>query len=176
MLKLEFDDDRKLLSDSFARFFEAESSVARVRAAEPLGFDAGLQRSLGEMGALGIRVPEASGGSGAGLMDAVLLAEQSGRRLVSAPLSESIVATRLLAELGGETAASWLEGALTGEKVVTLALHEVKPGVAQVIAAGAVADAVLTLQGDAVSLVAIARRNQALPNHGSQPIARLVLA
>jgi alkylation response protein AidB-like acyl-CoA dehydrogenase len=60
--------------------------------------------------------------------------------------------------------------------VVTLALHEVRPGVAQMIPGGAVADGVLTLQGDEVALVAIARRNQAAPNHGSQPIAKLVLA
>ncbi len=176
MLRLEFGEDHRLLSDSFGRFFEEESSIARVRAAEPLGFDAALQTSLGEMGAIGIRTPEAAGGSGAGLMDAVLLAEQAGRHMASAPLSESIVAARLLAELNGEKAQGWLDGVLTGEKVVTLALHEVVPGQAQMIPGGAVADGVLTLEGDQVSLVAIPRRNQALPNHGSQPIAKIVLS
>jgi alkylation response protein AidB-like acyl-CoA dehydrogenase len=149
MLKLEISEDQKLLNDSFARFFEEESSMARVRAAEPLGFDAALQRSV---------------------------AEQAGRQLASAPLAEGVVAARLLAELGGAAAKGWLDGALSGEKVVTLALHEVRPGAAQMIPGGAVADGVLTLQGDEVALMAIARRNQAQPNHGSQPIAKLVLA
>jgi alkylation response protein AidB-like acyl-CoA dehydrogenase len=176
VLNLEFSEERKLLRDSFARFFEEESSIARVRAAEPLGFDPALMKSLGQMGALGIRVPEAAGGSGAGLMDAVLLAEQAGRALASAPLVESIVAARLLAELGGSETASWLEGALSGETVVTLALHEAKPGAEQVVAAGAVAGAVLMLEGDVVSLRAAPPAGKAPPNHGSQPIARMALA
>ena len=150
MLNLDFDDDRKLLRDSFARFFDEESSIARVRAAEPLGFDPALQKSLGEMGALGIRVPESAGGSGAGLIDAALLVEEAGRTLASAPLVEGMVACRLLAELGGP--AEWLEAALAGDKVMTLALHEARPGVAQVVPAGAVAHGVLALEGEAVVL------------------------
>jgi alkylation response protein AidB-like acyl-CoA dehydrogenase len=174
MLNLDFDDDRKLLRDSFGRFFDEESSIARVRAAEPLGFDAGLQKSLGEMGALGIRVAEAAGGSGAGLIDAALLVEEAGRTLASAPLVESIIACRLLAELGG--LAEWLEAALAGDKVVTLALHEVQPGVAQVVPAGAVAHGVLALEGEDVFLRVRTPAGKAEPNHGSQPIARLDLA
>jgi alkylation response protein AidB-like acyl-CoA dehydrogenase len=174
MLRLELSDDHKLLNDSFGRFFEEESSIARVRAAEPLGFDAALHRSLGEMGALGIRAPEAAGGSGAGLMDAALVCEAAGRNMASAPLVEGIVAARLIAELGG--AAEWIEGALTGDKVVTLALREAKAGVAQVVPAGAVADAVLALEGDEVFLLARTPRGEAAGNHGSQPIARLVLS
>jgi hypothetical protein len=40
---------------------------------------------------LGLRVPEAQGGSGAGLFDAVLLAEQVGRHVASVPLLEALV-------------------------------------------------------------------------------------
>jgi alkylation response protein AidB-like acyl-CoA dehydrogenase len=176
MLNLELSEDHKLLSDSVARLFEEESSIARVRAAEPLGFDPVLYRSLGEIGALGIRAPESAGGSGAGLIDAALIAEAAGRQLASAPLAESIVVARLLAELGGPPAKLWLEGLLAGDKVVTLALREVCPGRAQVVPAGAAADAVLTLEGDEVALVQLAPRGAAAPNHGSQPIAKLVLS
>src|SRR5688572_13420673 len=164
MLNLEFSDDHKLLRDSFLRFFEEESSIARVRAAEPLGFDAALQKSLGEMGALGIRVAEAAGGSGAGLMDAALVCEAAGRHLASAPLVEGIVAARLLAELGGP--AEVLEGLLAGDKVVTLALREAKAGAAQVVPAGAVADAVLALEGDEVFLLKRTPKGVAAGNHG----------
>jgi alkylation response protein AidB-like acyl-CoA dehydrogenase len=176
MLNLEFSDDHKLLRDSVARFFEDESSVARVRAAEPLGFDPVLYRSLAEMGMLGLRAPEAAGGSATGLMDAVIVAEEAGRQLASAPLAEAMVAARLLGELGGAETAGWAERLIAGEAVVTLALHEVRPGRAQVVPAGAVADAVLILEGDTVSLVTLTPAGQARPNHGSQPIASLVLS
>jgi alkylation response protein AidB-like acyl-CoA dehydrogenase len=174
MLNLGFSDDHKLLRDSFLRFFEEESSIARVRAAEPLGFDAALQKSLGEMGALGIRTPESAGGSGAGLIDAALVVEAAGRHLASAPLVEGIVAARLLAELGGPAEA--LEGLLAGETVVTLALKEARAGAAQVVPAGAVAEAVLALEGDEVFLLKRTPKGSAAGNHGSQPIARLVLS
>lgn len=175
VLNLALSDDQKLLSDSFARFFEEESSMARVRAAEPLGFDAALQRSLADMGALSMRVPEADG-SGFTLLDAALVSEQAGRQLASAPLFETIVATRLLAELDGAQARPWFDEAVAGDKIVTLALNEVTPGVAQMIPAGAVAHGVLTLQGEEVALIAIPPRNQAQPNHASQPVAALTLA
>jgi alkylation response protein AidB-like acyl-CoA dehydrogenase len=174
MLNLGFSDDHKLLRDSFLRFFEEESSIARVRAAEPLGFDAALQKSLGEMGALGIRTPESAGGSGVGLIDAALVVEAAGRHLASAPLVEGIVAARLLAELGGPAEA--LEGLLAGETVVTLALKEARAGAAQVVPAGAVAEAVLALEGDEVFLLKRTPKGSAAGNHGSQPIARLVLS
>ena len=174
MLNLEFSDDRQLLRDSFARFFDAESSIARVRAAEPSGFDPALLRSLGEMGALGIRAPESCGGSGAGLIDAALLVEQAGRSLASAPLVESIVVARLLGELGGPR--DWLDGLLAGDRAVTLALHEARAGIAQVVPCGACASGVLVLEGDEVTLVTLAPGAAIAPNHGSQPIARLALA
>jgi alkylation response protein AidB-like acyl-CoA dehydrogenase len=173
-MRLEFSDEHKLLADSFGRFFETESSIARVRAAEPLGFDAALLRSLGEMGALSIRVPEAQGGSGAGLIEAALVCEAAGRHLASAPLVETIVAARLLAELGGP--AEWLEGACSGERVVTLALREARARATQVVPAGAVAQGVLALEGDEIALTIQAPGGKAASNHGSQPIARLALA
>jgi alkylation response protein AidB-like acyl-CoA dehydrogenase len=175
VLNLDLSEEQTLLSDSFARFFETESSLARVRAAEPNGFDPGLQLSLGAMGALGMRVPEAAGGGGLGLMEAALVCEQAGRHLASAPLIETLIAARLLAELGGPALAGRLAAAMAGEQVISLALHEARPGVAQIVPGGAAADAVLALAGDQVLLAPKARADRAAPNHGSQPIASLVL-
>jgi alkylation response protein AidB-like acyl-CoA dehydrogenase len=175
-LNLKLSDDERQLAESFARFFEQESSMARVRAAEPLGFDAKLQRSLAQMGALAMRAPEASGGGGLSLQAALLVAEQAGRQLASAPLAESIVATRLLAELGGTKTKAWFDAAAAGEKVVTLALHEARPDVRQFVPAGAVADGILVLQGDEVALVELSAHSQPPANHASQPLASFVLA
>jgi alkylation response protein AidB-like acyl-CoA dehydrogenase len=174
-LNLGFSEDQSMLIASFQKFFEEESSIARVRAAEPLGFDADLQRALGAMGALSMRLSEEKGG-GFNILDAVLVSEQAGRQLASAPLFETIVATRLLARSTDPRAQDWLAAASAGEKVVTLALHEVLPGVAQVVPAGAVADGVLILQGEEIALAVAPPPGQAQANHGSQPIASLVLA
>src|SRR5215211_5383832 len=96
-MNLALSDEQELLRDTFARLFATESTPERVRDAEPLGFDAALWKTLAEIDAIGIRVPEAHGGSGAGLLEAVLLAEQAGRHLAPGPLIESIVAAQLLA-------------------------------------------------------------------------------
>src|ERR1700752_1001143 len=89
-MQLGLNENQELLQRTFAELFAAESSPERVRAAEATGFDPGLWKHLIETGAIGIRVPETLGGSGAGLHDAAVLAEQAGRALASAPLAEAI--------------------------------------------------------------------------------------
>src|SRR5258705_11171483 len=91
-MQLGLTEEQELLQRTFAELFAAESSPERVRAAEATGFDPGLWKHLIETGAIGIRVPEALGGSSAGLHDAAILAEQAGRALASVPLVEAICA------------------------------------------------------------------------------------
>src|SRR6185369_14417786 len=69
-MQLNLPDDSLPLRDLFARFFQTESTSARVRAAEPVGFDAELWRGLVELQAPLLRVAEAAGGGGLGLYDA----------------------------------------------------------------------------------------------------------
>lgn len=68
--------------------------------------DRGLWRALGDLGFFALRVPEAEGGVGLGLPEAVLVFEEAGRALLPGPL----VATHL--------AAGAVPGAATGETVV----------------------------------------------------------
>jgi alkylation response protein AidB-like acyl-CoA dehydrogenase len=177
-VNLQWNEEQELLRQSFAELFAAESSPARVRAAEPLGFDRKLWDTLAQTGALGIRVPEARGGSGAGLLDAALLAEQAGRHLASGPLLESIAAAALLARCDGDAAGAWLERALDGSGIVTLALRAEPPGTAQLVPGGAVADAVVGLDGE--DLVLVERRSgAAIPtpsNLGSAPLGLWTLS
>ncbi|BBC34162.1 putative acyl-CoA dehydrogenase [Streptomyces graminofaciens] len=74
------------------------------------GLDRRLWRELGEAGFFALRLPEAEGGVGLGLPEAVLAFEEAGRALLPGPL----VATHL--------AAGTVPGAATGETVVT-AVH-----------------------------------------------------
>ncbi|MFC9927184.1 acyl-CoA dehydrogenase family protein [Streptomyces sp. NPDC127190] len=86
------------------RWFGREALRAAV--AVPGRLDRGLWRALGEAGFFALRVPEAAGGAGLGLPEAVLACEEAGRALLPGPL----VATQL--------AAGRVPGAATGETVV----------------------------------------------------------
>ena len=174
-MNLDLGEEQQLLCESFEELFAAESSPERVRAAEPLGFDAGLWKQLVETGAACMRAPEDRGGSGAGLLDAALVCELAGRHLASAPLVESIAASRLLAELPGEAAGAALEQVVGGASIVTLAVAEPWDGAAHLVPGGAVADWVLGLDGDKLLLLPVddALRGSAPANLGSAPFARI---
>jgi hypothetical protein len=91
---------RELLARRF------DGAVLRAAAAEPR-LDRALWRELGAAGFFALRVPEADGGVGLGLPEAVLAFEEAGRALLPGPL----VATHL--------AAGTVPGAASGEAVVT---------------------------------------------------------
>jgi alkylation response protein AidB-like acyl-CoA dehydrogenase len=174
-MNLDLNDDQRLLQDSFTRFLTAESTPARVRRAEPLGHDPALWRGLAGLGAIAMRAGEEAGGSGASLLDAALLLEQAGRHLASGPLAEAIVAARLLSEIGTPAASGWFAAAASGEKIVTLALRDAAAQPRQLVPGGAVADAVLALDGDALVLIDLSTKPAALANLGSLPLAALSL-
>ncbi|MHB9860932.1 acyl-CoA dehydrogenase family protein [Streptomyces sp. YIM S03343] len=106
------DDQRALrtgVRELLARRFGADALRAAVNTADAAGaarLDRRLWRELGTAGFFALRLPEADGGAGAGLPEAVLLFEEAGRALLPGPL----VATHL--------AAGDVPGAATGETVV----------------------------------------------------------
>ena len=88
-MNLVLPDDSLAVQEMFERFFAAESTMARVRAAEPVGFDPALWRELVSLEAPFMRLAADAGGGGMCLFDTCLVMEQAGRRLASAPLAES---------------------------------------------------------------------------------------
>ncbi|MGR4864733.1 acyl-CoA dehydrogenase family protein [Caulobacter sp. LARHSG274] len=176
-MNFDLPEDQEMMRDMFARFLDANSSMARVRAAAPSGFDATLWKGLAEQGALSIRVPEAAGGLGLGLIDAVVLMEEAGRTLASGPLAEALVAARLLAQLGSDQTADLLARALAGEAVVTLAFHDLAAQPRQWIAGGLVAESLIARRGDDVVLVSVPPSARvAEDNLASTPLAEIDLA
>lgn len=151
-MKLNLSDDSLLVQDMFEKFFVTESTSARVRAAEPIGFDAILWRDLVALEAPFMRLSAEAGGGDMGLFDTCLMMEQAGRRLAPVPLAEAIVALRLLGELGGDDAQGWIERVRDGETVLTLALQQAIPGVQLLVPGGAVATAVLTFDGSDIAI------------------------
>lgn len=178
-MNFDLTEEQEMVRDTFARFLDENSSTARVRAAlsdenGPSGFDPALWRGLAELGAFAMRVPEEAGGMGMGLFDAAILMEEAGRTLASGPLAETLVAARLLGQLGGGE--DLLGRTIGGEAVVTVAMRDVAGFPRQWVAGGLVAEAVVARKGSDVVLITVpAEARVAEANLASTPIAELDL-
>ncbi|MDG2304267.1 MAG: acyl-CoA dehydrogenase [Candidatus Binatia bacterium] len=168
-MKLALTDEQELLRDTFSDLFASESSPERVRRAEESGFDEDLWRKLAETGAFGIRVPEAAGGIGLGLLEATILMYEAGRRLATGPLTESTVAARLLADLGES---SLLPEVLVGESVVSLSLRPFDVGQDLTVPGGSTAAAIVARHGDDVVLIQRPATVHPVRNLGNPGLAR----
>lgn len=178
-MDLSYSDEQQALRETLGSFFSKESTLERVRAAEPSGFDAELWDRITAMGLPTMGVPEDLGGGGASPLDLVLTAEEFGKWIPPAPLIESMVANNLLARLAmtenSELATQLLNRAVTGDALVSVALRPLVEGSARLVPAGAVADAVLARDGSEV----IVFRSAASPrsplevptNLGTAPLA-----
>jgi len=174
-LNLELAQEQVMLRDSLERLLQRDSTSARVRAAEPLGFDPLLWAELTALGLPLLRVPEELGGAGLSLLDAVLVAELAGTYLASAPLLESLVANQIVARVGGERAEAYITAAAEGGKIMTLALQTVQAGVPQLVPAGAVADWVVCADDTGIYLVDLDTKSELAANLGTMPLAQLTL-
>ena len=134
-MRFAFDDD--------ARAFQAALRDLLARDAPP----GGRWAALAELGALGAGVPEELGGLGLDERTTVLLLEEAGRAALDDPLAESLVAAALLADLGGEVAASWLPRIAAGTALLA------GPQSAAMVTGAATADLLLLVDGDAVHAV-----------------------
>ena len=142
------------IRDAMAELLAKECPFSRVRAAEPLGFDAALWAR--------VREGEASPGA-ADLVSLALAAEECGRALAPVPFAEWIAASRLLARAGC--------GARAADELVTLALRAPDGGVARLVPAGAVAGAVVALDGGALVLAPSPPPGRGPRNLPSLPLA-----
>jgi alkylation response protein AidB-like acyl-CoA dehydrogenase len=146
-MNLSLPDDSLLVRDMFQRLFATESTSERVRAAEPVGFDANLWRELLQIDAPCLRLSEDAGGSGMGLFDACLMMEEAGRKLAPVPLAEVVATLRLLGELGGAVAQSWIDKVRDGDTILVLALRQTISGERQLCPGAAVASGIVSFDG-----------------------------
>jgi alkylation response protein AidB-like acyl-CoA dehydrogenase len=169
--------DQEMMRDTFARFLSEQSSMARVRAAMPSGFDKSLWAGLAGLGAFSLRVPESAGGMGSGLLEAVILMEEVGRTLASGPIAESLIAARLLAVLDPGDEGGLLAKVIAGDMVVSIAFQDLVLEPVQWVAGGAVAAAVIARAGDEIVLLSVADGARKIEqNLASTPIAELNFA
>jgi alkylation response protein AidB-like acyl-CoA dehydrogenase len=102
-------EDQEALRDGLRAFCDGRVPVETLRELEQKpGLDRSLWAELAEMGVFSLRVPEADGGVGLGMADAVLAFAELGRRLVPGPLVWSHLAA----------SAGLVDGAATGQTVV----------------------------------------------------------
>jgi 3-oxocholest-4-en-26-oyl-CoA dehydrogenase beta subunit len=86
------------------------------------GVDLALWREMAELGLAGIGLPESVGGGGLGFAEVCIVLEEVGRAVAPVPaLPVMAMAGPVLAEFGTE---AHLEGVASGERIVTVALHE----------------------------------------------------
>jgi alkylation response protein AidB-like acyl-CoA dehydrogenase len=158
-------DDQEQLRASFGRLFDARSTVADVREAEPLGFDADLWRRLAVAGVPALATAAGAGGTAASLSQLIVIAEEFGRRLAPVPLLETLTSARALDRAQVRSPDSGL---------VTIALRPIAAdGVATLLPAGALATATLAYDGSQLLLADLAGNgaDEFVPNLGSSPLA-----
>ena len=125
-MDFDFTEDQESLRDAVRRWvdkgygFERRKSIVKAG-----GFSREAWGELGELGLLGLAVPEAQGGMGFGATEAMVVMEELGRGLVLEPFAAvSLVAAPLLASSTAPSAALWQQGVAESKSLLVLAHQE----------------------------------------------------
>ncbi|HMC40074.1 MAG TPA: acyl-CoA dehydrogenase family protein [Acidimicrobiales bacterium] len=119
-----FSPEQDALRDAVRSFLTRTDAAAYYRAMieDDRGFTDEWWQEISQLGWPGLLVPEAAGGTGLGMVDAVVLQEEMGRVALPGPyLSSSIAATLAARHLGAD---DLLEGLAGGTRRGTVALEE----------------------------------------------------
>src|SRR6201990_2239300 len=129
-MNFDFSDDQKQMRDAARKFLAEKCPPKAVREVRDgkAPYDKALWQGLAEMGFLGVAIPEAFGGAGAGHLELCVIAEEMGRALAPVPFSSTVyLAAEALLLAGSETQKQkWLPLIAKGEAIGTLALFEGK--------------------------------------------------
>lgn len=125
-MDFDFTDDQQSLRDAVARWVDKAHPFERRHAlAKAGGFSRAVYAELAELGLAGLAVPEAHGGLGFGAIEAMVVGEELGRGLVSAPWAAgALVAPGLLAAAPAGLQAQWLPRMADASALVVLAHQE----------------------------------------------------
>jgi alkylation response protein AidB-like acyl-CoA dehydrogenase len=127
-MDLDLSEFQSMLVGSARDFLANECPPALVREAieREAGFSRALWDKVCELGWPGLLIDEAWGGSGAGVFDMLLLAEECGRALAPLPLvSSALLCAPLIQSLGSEAQKQrWLPGLASGATIAALAQTE----------------------------------------------------
>jgi len=127
-MDLDFSEEQNMLREMVRGLCEEHCPLEVVRRMEddPTGYPEGFWKQLGELGLLGILIPEAHGGSQQSMLEATILYEELGRALAPSPHFVScVMGAGVLARAGSEDQQrEWLPRIATGEAILTPAWIE----------------------------------------------------
>ena len=130
-MDLELSEGQKMLKQMASEFMKAEAPRDRITGLfnQGVSYVPELYRQAGEMGWLGMILPEEYGGGSASLTDCAVVFEELGRGPLPGPYFSSGVLGALTILEGGshQQKRSLLPGICSGESVVTLAVTDTEP-------------------------------------------------
>src|SRR3982074_1143715 len=131
-MQFSFTEEQQAFADSVHRFARAHLEKDRLKRAHAPRFPVDVAKLIGEQGLMGISLPEADGGQGGTLMDAIIAIEQIA---AVCPRSSDVVQfgnfgpIRTFAEYGSpQQKQRWLPDLLAGRMVLSLGMTEPDAG------------------------------------------------
>jgi 3-oxochol-4-en-24-oyl-CoA dehydrogenase len=162
-MSIAISDEHRALAQSVADFLTNHQSRAAARSLLGAEADAlpAFWAELGGLGLLGLHVSEELGGSGFGLAETLVVAEQMGRHLAPGPFIPTVMASAVLAAAAPDDLQKrLLPGLADGSVIGAAALagdvtyaSGVATGKADVVISGHLADVLLVPAGDDVLVV-----------------------
>src|SRR4051812_44203571 len=127
-MDLDFTPEQDMLRDAVAGVCARHCDLDVVRAMEddPVGYSEAFWTQLGELGLLGMLMPEQYGGSEMSLLDGIVVYQELGRALAPSPhFVSSVVSAGVLLAAGSDAPREqWLTAISAGEAIVTPAWLE----------------------------------------------------
>ena len=131
-MDLDFTEEQEMLREMVRGMCAEYASLEVVRKMEddPVGYTPGFWKQLGELGLLGLTLPEKYGGAGQSALEAAVVYEELGRSLSPSPHFVSSVLGGGVLTLAGsdEQKDAWLPKIVSGEAILTPAWLEPKHG------------------------------------------------
>src|SRR3954464_10909366 len=131
-MNFDFTEEQKLFADAVRKFAQAHLEKDALKRAHEARFPFDAAQLMSKQGLLGITIPEADGGQGGTLMDAVIAIEQTA---AVCPRSADVVQfgnfgpIRTFSEYGTEDQKKkWLTECLAGNAVISLGMSEPDAG------------------------------------------------
>src|SRR5580658_1872768 len=162
-MSIAISEEHRALAQTVAGFLTDHQSRAQARSLLGAQTDAlpAFWAELAALGLLGLHVPEEHGGSGFGLAETLVVAEQMGRQLAPGPFCPTVITSAVLAAAGPDDLRKrLLPGLADGTLIGAAALGgEVRKaggaasGTAGVVIGGHLADVLLVPAGDDVLVV-----------------------
>jgi len=132
MLNLDFTEEQDMLRQMVRGLCEQYADLDAIRAQEddPTGYSTDLWTQLGELGILGMTIPEEHGGSGMTMQEGVVVYEELGRALAPTPhlVSCVLAAGAILSGGSAEQISEWVPKLASGESIVAVAWNEPNNG------------------------------------------------